>query len=431
MGESIQQRDIDYRSKIAFYENSINTNKTIAGKEEQLKNWQNELFKCKDEYEDFLKQIEKDYPNYYTLKYASSIANVKSIQKTLKPETTVIEYFTGNNNIYVFVVSRDQFYVHCIKIDRASFEEDIQQFRQLIDQPDRTGSVNIYENFRTLSHQLFKKLLQHSLNQFDASIKNLIIIPDGLLYNIAFDALITDDKELEPPAFYSPLNLAYLFKQFSISINYSASLLLKTLFFSNQSHLHKFAGFAPSFKDLFNNEKEIKQIKDSIGGLIELGELATFEAFKLKAINSKILHLSTHAEQSAENHKLSEIQFSDTTITNYHIENMQIKASLIVLSACETAAGLLQNGEGAMSLSRSFFLAGCPSLVSSLWLADDESTTEIMLYFYQYLKAGKTKDVALQQAKLQYCEEAGIRGSHPYYWAGFIQSGNRKALFLK
>jgi len=57
------------------------------------------------------------------------------------------------------------------------------------------------------------------------------------------------------------------------------------------------------------------------------------------------LHLSTHAKQSVENHKLNEIQFADTTITNYHIENMQIEAKLIVLSACETAAGLLQDGE--------------------------------------------------------------------------------------
>jgi len=119
----------------------------------------------------------------------------------------------------------------------------------------------------------------------------------------------------------------------------------------------------------------------------------------------------------------------DTVITNYHIENLKINVDLTVLSACETGSGIIQSGEGTMSLARSFFLAGCPSLVSSLWLANDESTADIMLYFYQHLKAGETKDVALQKAKLQYCADAGIRESHPFYWAGFVQSGNRRALF--
>jgi len=178
-----------------------------------------------------------------------------------------------------------------------------------------------------------------------------------------------------------------------------------------------------------NNQNEIQEIHAQLTGDIYLNEQASFEYFKKHASSSKIIHLSTHAKQNQQNHKLSEIQFADTTITNYHIENMKINAGLTVLSACETGSGFIQSGEGAMSLSRSFFLAGCPSLVSSLWRADDESTADIMLYFYQHLKNGATKDVALQEAKLQYCNEAGIRQSHPFYWAGFMQSGNRKALF--
>jgi len=192
---------------------------------------------------------------------------------------------------------------------------------------------------------------------------------------------------------------------------------------------HFFLKLAPEFEDLMNNRSEIKVIQEEMPGAIFLNEEANLNNFKQHATTSKILHLSTHAKQNHNNHKLSEIHFSDTVMTNYHIENMQINASLTVLSACETASGFIQSGEGAMSLARSFFLAGCPSLVSSLWPADDESTADIMLYFYQHLKNGATKDVALQQAKLQYCSEAGIRQSHPFYWAGFVQSGNRRKLF--
>jgi len=427
--ESIQRQDISYRSKIAFYQNSINTNKTIKGNETQIENWQKELYKCKEAYEDFLKQIEQDYPNYYKVKYAHSLASISSIQKTLTSETALVEYFSGHENIYVFIITVDQFFVYTTATNKQLSDKDIKQFNQFIHQPDRSGSSEIFQTFKNLSHKLFKNLLSIGIGQLKNSIKRLIIIPDGLLYNISFEALLTTENEHQPAAFYGIQNLDYLHKLFAISYNYSATILLNSINIPNKNYQNTFCGFAPDFKNLENNIAEVENIKGYLGGENKISNAANFENFTLSAKKSKILHLSTHAKQHENNHKLSEIQLSDIVVTNYHIENMQINADLIVLSACETATGLLQSGEGVMSLSRSFFLAGCPSLVSSLWRADDESIADIMLYFYQHLKNGAAKDVAMQQAKLQYCKEASIRQSHPFYWAGFVQSGNRSALF--
>jgi len=429
MDETIQQQDISYRSKIAFYENSINTNKTVKGNEAQIENWQKELYTCKETYEDFQKQIEQNYPNYYKVKYAHAIANIHSIQKTLTSETALVEYFSGYENIYVFVITADQFFVYTIDTNNQLLEEDIKQFNQHIHQPDRSGNIENFQTYKKLSNRLFKNLLSIGISRLKKSIKRLIIIPEGLLYNISFDALLSTNKEHQPAAFYGFENLDYLHKQFAISYNYSATMLLGAMDIPNKTHQNTFCGFAPDFKNLENNINEVEQIKDYLGGENKISKAANFEHFTLSAQKSKILHLSTHAKQHESNHKLSEIQFADTTITNYHIENMKINAGLTVLSACETGSGFIQSGEGAMSLARSFFLAGCPSLVSSLWRADDEGTADIMLYFYQNLNAGETKDIALQKAKLQYCKDAGIRESHPFYWAGFVQSGNRKALF--
>jgi len=429
MEESIQQQDISYRSKIAFYENSINTNKTIAGNKAKIETWKKERYKCKEAYEDFLKQIENNYPNYYTAKYAHSIAPVASVQKIFTPGTALIEYFIGHKCIYVFIITNEQFNVRTIQIDQTLLKKDIQQFKQFTEQPDRSGSLETYNAFKTTAYKLYKNLLSDSLKQLSSSIQRLIIIPDGLLYNIAFDTLLFRNNENNPAAFYSNKNLDYLNNHFAISYNYSSSLLLNTLSVSNKNHESIFTGFAPGFENLSSNIEEIQLIEKYIGGEAMTNESANFEYFKKRATKSKILHLSTHAKQSKENHKLSEIYFSDCSITNFHIENMKITADLAVLSACETAAGLIQNGEGAMSLARSFFLAGCPSLVASQWRANDAGTTEIIQHFYQNLKNGDRKDVALQKAKLQYCDDAGIRNSHPFYWACLQQYGNRKALF--
>jgi len=427
--EPIQQKDMDFRSKIAFYQNAINTHQTTKGDEKQMAKWQAELFQCKEQYEAFQQEIESLYPEYYAVKYANTLTNVESVQKKLSHNSAIIEYFLGEDNPYVFVITHHNFEVLHLQVTYNELKKDIIEFKNLVEQLNIAGSTKEYDHFKKSGYQLYKKLLEQSLQDLPDSVTRLMIVPDDLLFNFPFGTLLSSEKERFPSAGYQIKNLDYLFKEYALSYDYSASLLLKTTDFQVQSYDKNFIGFAPEFEDLLNNQNEIQEIQAQLNGDIYLNEQAHFEHFEQHASSSKIVHLSTHAKQNQHNHKLSEIQFADTTITNYHIENMQINAGLTVLSACETGSGFIQSGEGAMSLARSFFLAGCPSLVSSLWRANDESTADIMLYFYQYLKNGITKDVALQKAKLQYCSEAGIRQSHPFYWAGFVQSGNRKALF--
>ena len=99
---------------------------------------------------------------------------------------------------------------------------------------------------------------------------------------------------------------------------------------------------------------------------------------------------------------------------------------LVVLSACETAAGSLVKGEGVMSLSRAFTYAGCPNIVTSLWKADDASTAMLMQHMHQSIENGMTIDRALQEAKKYILTSPSInpRMKHPAYWANFIYIGN-------
>jgi len=92
MEESVQQKDIDYRSKIAFYQNAINTSKATKGDSNQIENWESKLWKCKEDYERFQQKIEIENPNYYQVKYAQSLTSISNLQDRLPADTALIKY---------------------------------------------------------------------------------------------------------------------------------------------------------------------------------------------------------------------------------------------------------------------------------------------------------------------------------------------------
>jgi CHAT domain-containing protein len=95
---------------------------------------------------------------------------------------------------------------------------------------------------------------------------------------------------------------------------------------------------------------------------------------------------------------------------------------LVTLSACDTGLGEVHNGEGVYGLRRAFMLAGAESLVMSLWPVSDAIARETMVGYYARLRSGSGRGDALRQAKLALLKRPALH--HPYYWAGFIQSGD-------
>ena len=207
---------------------------------------------------------------------------------------------------------------------------------------------------------------------------------------------------------------------------------------------YPFWGFAPVFGDeiadasrdctgdelysLNCNEAEIESINKLFGGQIFTDLAASKDNFEKRAFDYQILHLATHACLDDENPMFNKIWLADDYVSNNDLYNLKLNADLAVLSACNTGSGQLVKGEGVQSLARGFLHAGCPSLVTSLWSVDDCATSDIMVRFYEYLKDGKSKNKALQSAKLDYLKEADKLHQHPYYWGAFIQIGNPTAL---
>ena len=100
-----------------------------------------------------------------------------------------------------------------------------------------------------------------------------------------------------------------------------------------------------------------------------------------------------------------------------------LRAALVVLAACRSAAGTVSRTEGALSLSRPFLAAGVPNVVGSLWDVDDEVSRTFFVAFHRSLLAGADPARALQSAQLLLLHSGDPTLAHPSTWAGFVSIG--------
>jgi len=101
-----------------------------------------------------------------------------------------------------------------------------------------------------------------------------------------------------------------------------------------------------------------------------------------------------------------------------------------VLSSCNTGSGVLTTGEGILSLARGFLYAGSQSVVMSLWEIEDKSGTDVIRLFYENLKKGKSKSVALRKSRSEYLKKASQLKSHPYFWSTLVVYGDNTSVYF-
>ncbi len=436
--DQLLDQEQELKLDIAYYEKQMATTPRAA--DEKRRTIEAGLFELKEKYQALIQTFEKEYPEYHQLKYNTQIASVKQIQEKLPHEkSALLEYFIGEKDSYLFSISKDKRIVKRFK-KQEDFVQQVQLIRNLIiNIPNASSAQKDYEKFTTASHALFQSLILPA--ELDPSIQELIIIPDDILAYLPFEVFLqskTSSTELD----YSPQSLAYLLNDFQISYNYSATLFAQKRPVKKTGTLD-FVGFAPSFKDsdqgffsfrdcqeeeLFNllhNEEEVLNISELFeDGKAILGSAATKSNFQKMIKDYRIAHFATHACLNEDNPMLHKFFLTDDYISNYDLYSLQIPTELVVLSACNTGSGKLSRGEGVMSLSRGFMHAGCPSLLMSLWAVEDYTTSTIMHKYYEGIKAGKSKNHALQDSKKYCLKNAPSIQRHPFFWAAFVQIGD-------
>ncbi len=172
------------------------------------------------------------------------------------------------------------------------------------------------------------------------------------------------------------------------------------------------------------------------------GPRATEARAKAEAGRAPILHFATHGLLNGASPMYSHVLLAqgrgaanpgaaneDGLLEAWEILDLDLKADLVVLSACDTARGRFGAGEGVIGLSWALFVAGCPAAVVSQWEVDSASTTQLMVGFHRRLRArsagrgGSASTAgALRQAALSVMRTPQYR--HPFYWAGFVLVGD-------
>lgn len=357
------------------------------------------------------------------------------IQEGLHNEA-FINYFKVGEKLYAIKVNR-----HERELVELGISNDIENkvdsirvslYDYYLSCASHRKSLSFYKSvFDQNATSLYKQIVQ-PLEIKDHTTR-LTISPIDKLNYIPFEILLKDDQ--------------FLLKDYAI--NYSPCESLKKS--SEKNNKNKTVLFAPVFEEIqdtfcvseqyranylgpiYYNENEVQNIEKIVGGDV-LIENATLDNFNRLMNNANIIHLATHGKVDFLDDNFSFIAFKqdeevpENKLFLKDLEFLSLDANCVVLSACESGLGKVYLGEGVKSMASSFLSAGVKSVISTLWSVNDRSTSMIMENFYTHLKNGMNKDVALQQAKLDYLAKVDPEYQHPFYWAGFVAIGDMSPL---
>lgn len=401
-----------------------------------------DLDKREKDLADFLTRLSKDHPDYFNLRYGEPHVGIADLRKQLvTTEQNLLAYAITSEHVYMLVVREDT--AALVQAPMKGLADAVKALNTAVAARDAAA----YTRSAHELHQLVFAPVAHLL-----TTQRLLIIPDGELHTVNFEALL--DAPCTPADFRSHL----LLQRYAIAYLLSATTAVQ---FSDLARepTNGVLAIAPGFADDLKQDY-LARVQDSalvdrqfldlvrqpfavstaegLGGSLSarvmVGGDASEQGFRAAAQEYGVLHLGTHAEMNAVSPMYSRLVLSkdgqgadadaDGYLHAYEIYELDLRAQLAVLTACETGIGKDVDGEGVRSLGYSFAYAGCPSLVMSLWSIDEKVSSEIITRFYKHLADGMPKHEALRQAKLDHLNTASDELALPYYWAGMVLVGD-------
>jgi CHAT domain-containing protein len=409
---------------------TVTSKGTLRGSAEDA--YQNSLQQAQREYERLLVDLKLRNPEYAAMIEAEPLSG-SEIQELLDDDSVILEYFVTEDNILIFVVTKDLLGQITTAKGLNTLRGNITLFR---------GTAVRQMNQEKLSATYWIKPLQNLYEILIEPVqqagyltgkKHLIIVPQDVLNYLPFQALVAANQGDHHH---------FLVEDYNISYIPSASVLK----FCQEKNTHKtdrLLLLAPKVSALPMSQKEVTEISQHFGKRSEtyLDKNATESLLKQNGSYFDLLHFATTAQFNKINPMFSKLalaasELDDGNLEVHEIFNLNLQANLVVLSACQTALGsgyseVLPKGEDLISLNRAFLFAGTPSVVASLWEIADPSTAVFMSRFYVNLK-DNNKAVALAQTQKEMIRGDFLKNSkgkksdysHPYYWASFVLVGD-------
>ena len=423
-----------------------------------------------DELDSLIKELRQNHPGYAALHYPKPVSPE---DLPLKENEVLLEYAIGEDAGYLFVVRKGGVKrLIKIPITKDELEEKIKAFIE----PMNTKE---YEKFSVKeATALYALLLSEAAKDVNENEK-IIIVPDGILGLLPFEALVIEEEKDGKDSLYVGDRYAISYYQSASVLSIQRSLKYinpeKPLFalgnpvYSDKdpryiawkkreeepavANLKKYAfrglaikakwgktteagiGNKVEFPPLPETEIEVKEIAKIMGVspeppdvLLSVSANET-EVRKANLEEYRYIHFATHASLPGMVQGVNEpfILLSqvenhgsdDGFLTLSDVLNLKLNADMVVLSACVTGVGKEVEGEGVVNFARVFQYAGAKAVVVSLWEVASEPAVEYMKIFYGHLKAGKSRSEALKFAR----NEIKAKYPNPFFWAVFILHG--------
>ncbi len=184
--ETLQDIEKEINGKIRAYDKLVYDEKNSESPDSvKINLWESKLFYMNREYDSLISKFEKEHKQYYSLKYDKNVISTKTIQKKLNKNKALIEYTVSDSLLFIFVITSENFSAFEIPID-SMFYYNIEQLRKLLKNVSAENSNVIFRDYSIVSYQLYRDLIKPIQNLITG--KDLIIIPDGILGYLPFEA---------------------------------------------------------------------------------------------------------------------------------------------------------------------------------------------------------------------------------------------------
>jgi CHAT domain-containing protein len=327
----------------------------------------------------------------------------------LLPQRSVfLGYTVTERETWLFLIAktgRPRFYR--IRAGVKDLSQRVENYRQKLANHDLGIRSDARELFALLLAPVSEEIRRADL---------LIVAPDGPLWQVPFQALESSDGRP-------------LIASSALTYTPSATVLAGIL---------KHRASAPPLRDrrmllmsygvegADEETREIAQLYGNTRADVLTGAAARESVFKSRAAGYGAIHIAAHGRFDDTSPMYSGISLAkdgdeDGRLEAWELMNMDLHASLVVLSACETARGAINPGEGLIGMTWALFVAGAPATVAGNWEVDSKATRELMTGLHRRLRDGLSPAAALRDSALKLMAQPAYR--HPFYWASFSVFG--------
>ena len=428
LSDNERQQERGLQSQIAWLNTELSRlNPPLPAAADRAKGLKVRLDQTRLQLSAFQTRLYAAHPVLQTQRGTTPTITLADTQTLLADDKTVLlEYTVTEGRTLLFAIrsrnGKPELSAFTIEVGNETLEGKVQGFQNSI------ATRNL--DYRDASESLYQLLIAPAAALLQGA-RTVVIVPDQSLWHLPFQALSNSAKRymIEDHAIFLAPSLTFLreIRRNEDPINRAPRLFAMAN-----------PGSGPDA--LVNADREARELADVYGksaSRIYTQKAASEDTAKAESSGFDVVHFATHGVFNDTHPMYSHLVLTtsgkdpldDGLLEAREMMNLKLKATVVVLSACETARGKVGGGEGLVGMMWALFIAGSPTTVASQWKVDSAGTTDLMIRFHQGLRAHfanpsalRNKAMALQDAALSIMKKPEYR--HPFYWAGFVMVGN-------